>query len=90
MNVDKIDIRRERLIPEIPRNERDMYTLLYEELTVPSHNTRCTTHSQRQRGGSIASTSAEAEDHDPTLSSSEADSHELEETHDSSMDDLDE
>ena len=40
VNVDKIDIEKVRDIPEIPPEERDIYSMLYEELSAPVHNLR--------------------------------------------------
>ncbi|MCO5575746.1 hypothetical protein L7F22_029549 [Adiantum nelumboides] len=40
VNVDKIDIEKVRDIPTIPQDERDLYTLLYEEASTPAHDTR--------------------------------------------------
>ncbi|MCO5604895.1 hypothetical protein L7F22_059069 [Adiantum nelumboides] len=56
VNVDKIDIEKVRDIPTIPQEERDLYTLLYEEASTPAHDTRGT---RRGRGRlTAASTSA--------------------------------
>ena len=40
VNVDKIDIEKVKDIPEIPSEERDIYNMLYEELSAPIHETR--------------------------------------------------
>ena len=40
MNVDKIDIEKIRDIPDILPEERDIYSMLYEELSAPAHDTR--------------------------------------------------
>lgn len=88
VNVDKIDIEKVKFIPEIPQDERDIYTLLYEEMTAPLHATRQNTHTARGRSRSDVTTSAHAEPMDP--SSSDPDSHESDEQiDDDSMDDGD-
>lgn len=40
VNVDKIDIERVHNIPDIPPEEHYIYSMLYEELSIPSHDTR--------------------------------------------------
>ncbi|MCO5581173.1 hypothetical protein L7F22_035051 [Adiantum nelumboides] len=57
VNVDKIDIQKMKDIPDIPREELDIYTMLYEEMSAPAHQTRASSRRSRSaRGG--ASTSA--------------------------------
>ncbi|MCO5559909.1 hypothetical protein L7F22_013513 [Adiantum nelumboides] len=57
VNVDKIDIEKVKDIPDIPREELDIYTMLYEEMSAPAHQTRASSRRSRSaRGG--ASTSA--------------------------------
>ncbi|MCO5572532.1 hypothetical protein L7F22_026287 [Adiantum nelumboides] len=69
VNVDKIDIEKVRDIPEIPLEERDIYSMLYEELTAPVHETRA----QRSRARGTRATQVEAE---PEASSSSSQSEE--------------
>ncbi len=93
VNVDKIDIEKIKFVPDIPQQERDLYTLLYEELTLPAHSTRQTTHTLRgsraSRDGASTSTHADLaimEDNE-ACSSSDPDSHESQEpVDDASMD----
>ena len=40
MNIDKIDIEKVKDIPEIPEEECNIYSLLYEELSAPTPKTR--------------------------------------------------
>lgn len=40
VNPDTIDINKCLDIPDIPQEERDIYSMLYEEITAPSHATR--------------------------------------------------
>ena len=40
MNVDSIDIEKVDDIPDIPREELDMYNMLYEEMSTPNNCTR--------------------------------------------------
>ena len=62
VNIDKIDIMKVRDIPDIPPEERDIYSLLYEELSAPIHETRAaTTSSTRGRGRGRAGQQVEAE-----------------------------
>ncbi|MCO5557339.1 hypothetical protein L7F22_010902 [Adiantum nelumboides] len=57
VNVDKIDIEKVKDIPDIPREELDIYPMLYEEMSAPAHQTRASSgRSRSARGG--ASTSA--------------------------------
>ncbi|MCO5560335.1 hypothetical protein L7F22_013947 [Adiantum nelumboides] len=69
VNVDKIDIEKVRDIPEIPSEERDTYSMLYEELTAPVHETRA----QRSRARGTRAAQVEAE---PEASSSSSQSEE--------------
>ncbi|MCO5594484.1 hypothetical protein L7F22_048515 [Adiantum nelumboides] len=69
VNVDKIDIEKMRDIPEIPSEERDIYSMLYEELTAPVHETRA----QRSRVSGTRAAQVEAE---PEASSSSSQSEE--------------
>ncbi|MCO5601316.1 hypothetical protein L7F22_055435 [Adiantum nelumboides] len=57
VNVDKIDIEKVKDIPNIPREELDIYTMLYEEMSAPAHQTRASSRRSRSAGGG-ASTSA--------------------------------
>ena len=50
VNIDKIDIEKVKDIPEIPQEERDIYSLLYEELSAPMHETRSVRGAGRGRG----------------------------------------
>ncbi|MCO5589474.1 hypothetical protein L7F22_043441 [Adiantum nelumboides] len=40
VNVDKIAIEKVKDIPDIPREELDIYTMLYEEMSAPAHQIR--------------------------------------------------
>ncbi|MCO5554387.1 hypothetical protein L7F22_007917 [Adiantum nelumboides] len=74
VNVDKIDIEKVRDIPTIPQEERDLYTLLYEEASTPTHDTRGT---RRGRGRpAAASTSAIIGDIASSCSEEDDESHE--------------
>ncbi|MCO5612385.1 hypothetical protein L7F22_066652 [Adiantum nelumboides] len=74
VNVDKIDIEKVRDIPTIPQEERDLYTLLYEEASTPAHDTRGT---RRGRGRPAAvSTSAVVGDVSSSCSEEDDESHE--------------
>ncbi|MCO5593260.1 hypothetical protein L7F22_047268 [Adiantum nelumboides] len=57
VNVDKIDIEKVRDILEIPSEERYIYSMLYEELTAPVHETRA--QRSRARGTRVAQVEAE-------------------------------
>lgn len=57
VNVDKIDIEKVRDIPDIPLEERDVYSMLYEELSAPVHETRA----QRSRARRTRTTQVDAE-----------------------------
>ncbi|MCO5573112.1 hypothetical protein L7F22_026877 [Adiantum nelumboides] len=83
VNVDKIDIEKVCDIPTIPQEERDLYTLLYEETSIPAHDTRGT---RRERGRLVAaSTSAVVGDVSSSCSEEDDESHEdSEESSDSS------
>ena len=63
MNVDKIDIEKVRDIPQIPQEERDIYSMLYEELSAPVHNLRgrSATHVQPMGEAQTSSSSSESE-----------------------------
>ncbi len=89
VNVDKVDIEKVRDIPTIPQEDRDLYTLLYEEATAPVHATR---DGCRRRGRpAAASTSATAREEatgedSSSCSEDEGESHEdSEEGSDSSL-----
>ncbi|MCO5560648.1 hypothetical protein L7F22_014265 [Adiantum nelumboides] len=69
VNVDKIDIEKVRDIPEISSEERDIYSMLYEVLTAPVHETRA----QRSRARGTRAAQVEAE---PEASSSSSQSEE--------------
>ena len=58
MNVDKVDIEKVKDIPNIPEEELDIYTMLYEEMSAPAHHTRSSRRATLWRDG--ASTSAVA------------------------------
>ena len=58
MNIDKIDIQKVKDIPDIPQEERDVYTMLYEEAMAPTHDTRAARG--RGRTSADARTSASA------------------------------
>ena len=58
MNVDSIDIEKVDDIPDIPREELDMYSMLYEEMSAPAHQTRGS--SRRSRLARVDSTSTSA------------------------------
>ncbi|MCO5569598.1 hypothetical protein L7F22_023314 [Adiantum nelumboides] len=74
VNVDKIDIEKVRDIPTLPQEERDLYTLLYEEASTPAHDTRET---RRGRGRpAAASTSAVVGDVSSSCSEEDDESHE--------------
>ncbi|MCO5576569.1 hypothetical protein L7F22_030382 [Adiantum nelumboides] len=74
VNVGKIDIEKVRDIPTIPQEERDLYTLLYEETSTPAHDTRGT---RRGRGSpAAASTSAIVGDVTSSCSEEDDESHE--------------
>ncbi|MCO5576357.1 hypothetical protein L7F22_030166 [Adiantum nelumboides] len=83
VNVDKIDIEKVRDIPTIPQEERDLYTLLYEEASTLAHDTRGT---RRGRGRpAAASTSAVVGDVSSSCSEEDDESHgDFEEGSDSS------
>ena len=82
VNVDKIDIEKVRDIPEIPREDRDLYTLLYEEATAPVHDTRA---SRRQRSRALATVpTTHVATGDASSSSRSEDSHSQESLEDAS------
>ncbi|MCO5579334.1 hypothetical protein L7F22_033189 [Adiantum nelumboides] len=57
VNVDKIDIEKVKDIPDIPREELDIYTMLFEEMSAPAHQTRASSRRSKSARGD-ASTSA--------------------------------
>lgn len=61
VNVDKVDIEKVHDIPDIPREEMDIYTMLYEEMSAPANRTRASSRRSRSaRGAAIAGTSTVA------------------------------
>eukprot|EP00250_Pteridium_aquilinum_P003151 c13481_g2_i1 orf=203-817(+) len=57
VNVDKVDIEKMDDIPDIPAEELDIYTMLYEEMSAPAHRTRESSHrASSTRGGANSST----------------------------------
>ena len=57
MNVEKVDIEKMDDIPDIPTEELDIYTMLYEEMSAPAHRTReSSRRASSTRGGASSST----------------------------------
>ncbi|MCO5559630.1 hypothetical protein L7F22_013231 [Adiantum nelumboides] len=54
VNVDKVDIEKVKDIPDIPREEMDIYTMLYEELSAPINHTRASLRRAALRGASTS------------------------------------
>ena len=70
VNVDKIDIEKTKDIPEIPAAERDLYTMLHEEMITATTTTRRSMRLPRQGG---ASSSAQPTQAAPEAESSSSD-----------------
>ena len=73
MNVDKIDIEKVKDIPDIPREERDVYTMLYEEAMAPTHDTRATRGRGRRSANAGTSTPSDIESSSSESSAAEDD-----------------
>ncbi|KAH7437335.1 hypothetical protein KP509_05G066300 [Ceratopteris richardii] len=53
VNVDELDIERVHDIPSIPAEDLDLYDMLYQELTVPQHDTRASRTRSSHRAHSV-------------------------------------
>ncbi|MCO5589502.1 hypothetical protein L7F22_043469 [Adiantum nelumboides] len=74
VNVDKIDIEKVHDIFNIPQEDRDLYTLLYEEASTPAYDSRGI---RRERGSpTVASTSDVIGDFSSSCGEEEDESHE--------------
>ncbi|MCO5584293.1 hypothetical protein L7F22_038217 [Adiantum nelumboides] len=54
VNVDKVDIEKVKDIPDIPKDEMDIYTMLYEEMSAPAICTRASSRRTALRGASAS------------------------------------
>ena len=69
MNVEKVDVEKVKDIPDIPVEELDIYTMLYDEMLTPAYQTQESSHRLRSTRGLIRASTSAAMAASPSFSS---------------------